>query len=250
MPSSSKNLTTKREKKDGLELRHDRLLVERILTGDQEAMIALFDRYSHLVYSLALRSTETPELAEAVLHEVFLRLWRTPGECKPVPGSGIASWLKGCVQLNLESKAVSGAGGWMNNAKTLEGTGLEVFELEDNVAFLGRPMRVHSAPAQLAAMQSLAQAFVEAPGTILQTLVEAAVDICGAQSAGISIQNHDPDGAISYHWVATAGQYKRFANAMLPSFPSACGVCLERGRAQVFRVSQQFFDVMGIEAEV
>jgi nitrogen-specific signal transduction histidine kinase len=35
---------------------------------------------------------------------------------------------------------------------------------------------------------------------------------------------------------------------MLPRYPSACGICLERGRPQLFRVSQRFFDLMGVEA--
>jgi signal transduction histidine kinase len=99
-------------------------------------------------------------------------------------------------------------------------------------------------------MLRLARAFVENPDTVLQALVEAAVDLCGADSAGISIQNLDESGEASYHWVATAGKYARFLNAMLPSFPSACGLCLERRRPQLFRVSKQFFDQMGIEADV
>jgi hypothetical protein len=249
--SSLQNLSGKRQKNHGsLPQGHDRVLVERVMTGDQEAMIDLFDRYSHLVYSFALRSTGTPEMAEAVLHEVFLRLWQTPGECQPVPGSGIAVWLKGRARSCLANGTTPYAGSFSNDANTLDGTGLEVLELEDDAACFGRRKRMHSAPTQLAAMHFLAQAFVKDPETILQTLVEAAVDICGAQSAGISIQNQGPDGTISYHWVATAGQYRRFANAMLPSFPSACGVCLERDRPQFFRVSQKFFDLMGIEAEV
>jgi nitrogen-specific signal transduction histidine kinase len=37
-------------------------------------------------------------------------------------------------------------------------------------------------------------------------------------------------------------------DARLPRYPSACGICLERGRPQLFRVRQRFFDLMGIEA--
>ena len=48
--------------------------------------------------------------------------------------------------------------------------------------------------------------------------------------------------------MATAGQYSGFLNAVLPRYPSACGVCLERGQPQHFRVGQRFFDIMGIEA--
>jgi signal transduction histidine kinase len=51
-----------------------------------------------------------------------------------------------------------------------------------------------------------------------------------------------------YHWVATSGEYAGFLNAVLPRHPSACGICLERGSPQRFRVSQRFFDRMGIAA--
>jgi hypothetical protein len=133
---------------------------------------------------------------------------------------------------------------------SLDGTGLEVLDLQSDPAFATRRLHEHDAAAQMDGMLRLARAFVENPDTILQALVEAAVDMCGADSAGISIQNLDESGEASYHWAATAGKYARFLNAMLPSFPSACGVCLERGRPQIFRVAQEFFDKMGIEAEV
>jgi hypothetical protein len=99
-------------------------------------------------------------------------------------------------------------------------------------------------------MHRLAKAFVEHPETLLQELVNAAVDICGAESAGISIQNRKEDGETFYHWVATAGKYAPFFDAILPSTPSACGQCIERDRPQIFRVTQRFFDLMGIYAPV
>jgi signal transduction histidine kinase len=79
-------------------------------------------------------------------------------------------------------------------------------------------------------------------------LVNAAVDLCGADSAGISLETEEKSNANFYHWVATAGQYNGFLNAVLPRYPSACGICLERGKPQLFRVRQRFFDIMGIEA--
>jgi phosphoribosyl-ATP pyrophosphohydrolase len=128
-------------------------------------------------------------------------------------------------------------------------TGLEVVDLYDDPGFAGRHVHVRNVARQMEGLQRLAQALAENPDTILQELVEAAVDLCMAQSAGISIQNIDESGEVTYHWVATAGEYARFLNAILPSFPSACGQCLERGRPQLFRVSQRFFDLMGIEAK-
>jgi signal transduction histidine kinase len=101
---------------------------------------------------------------------------------------------------------------------------------------------------QMAGLQRLAHAFVENPETILQELVNAAVALCGADSAGISIEREDGTDKDFYHWVATAGAYSGFLNAILPRYPSACGVCLERGRPQLFRVSQRFFEILGVEA--
>lgn len=97
-------------------------------------------------------------------------------------------------------------------------------------------------------MERIAQAFVESPETILQELVNAGVALCGADSAGISIEKEDRTDDQFYHWVATAGQYSPFLDAVLPRYPSACGVCLQRGRPQIFRVGQRFFDIMGITA--
>ena len=101
---------------------------------------------------------------------------------------------------------------------------------------------------QIEGMHRLARAFVEKPETILQELVNAAVELCGADSAGISMEREGKTDDNYYEWVATAGDYSGFINAVLPRSPSACSVCLERGKPQLFRVKQAFFDSMGIQA--
>jgi signal transduction histidine kinase len=89
---------------------------------------------------------------------------------------------------------------------------------------------------------------LEKPDTILQELVNAAVDLCGADSAGISVEKEHANDQEFYHWVATAGDYSGFLNAILPRQPSACGLCLERGHPQYFTISKKFFDILGVEA--
>jgi signal transduction histidine kinase len=74
------------------------------------------------------------------------------------------------------------------------------------------------------------------------------VDLCNADSAGISIEKEDGTDEKFYHWVATAGRYSAFLDATLPRYPSACSICLERGGPQRFRVGPRFFDIMGIQA--
>ena len=53
-------------------------LVGRIRAGDEIAMADLYDRYSGIVYGVALRVLGNTTAAEDVLQEVFLQLWRNP----------------------------------------------------------------------------------------------------------------------------------------------------------------------------
>jgi RNA polymerase sigma-70 factor, ECF subfamily len=53
-------------------------LISRIRNGDETAMSELYDRYSGIVYGIALRVLGDTSAAEDVLQEVFLQLWRNP----------------------------------------------------------------------------------------------------------------------------------------------------------------------------
>jgi transcriptional regulator with GAF, ATPase, and Fis domain len=126
--------------------------------------------------------------------------------------------------------------------------GLEVVDIRNDAAFASRQLHVRDVVSQMAAMERLGRTFVERPDDILQELADAAIDLCGADSSGISIVQDDAPESEYYKWVATAGAYKDFMDATLPRYPSACGVCIERGQPQLFRVRQRFFDILGVEA--
>ena len=70
----------------------DAELLEAVARQDQSAMAALFDKYSRLVYSIALRVLREPALAEDVMQEVLLQVWRQPGGFIAQRGS-LGSWL-------------------------------------------------------------------------------------------------------------------------------------------------------------
>jgi hypothetical protein len=127
-------------------------------------------------------------------------------------------------------------------------TGLEVIDLVEDASFAKRHLHERDVVTQMEGMHRVARAFVDSPDTILQELVNAAVELCGADSAGISIERENRTDTDFYEWVATAGAYSGFLNAVLPRSPSACGVCLERGRPQLFRVTKPFFDLLGVVA--
>jgi hypothetical protein len=130
----------------------------------------------------------------------------------------------------------------------VEESGLEVLDLRNDAAFASRKLHTRDIGMQMAGLQRLSRALLETPDTVLQELVRAAVELCGADSAGISIEKEDGSDEEFYHWIATAGAYSGFLNAILPRQPSACGLCLERGHPQHFTVSKKFFDILGVEA--
>lgn len=55
-------------------------------------MAALYDRYSPVVYSVALRVLGDTGRAEDVLQEIFMQLWRNPGAFDAARGS-LGAWL-------------------------------------------------------------------------------------------------------------------------------------------------------------
>lgn len=70
----------------------DLALVTAIRSGDQAAMAELYDRYSAIVYSVALRVLQDTGAAEDVLQEIFMQLWRHPGAFDASRGN-MGAWL-------------------------------------------------------------------------------------------------------------------------------------------------------------
>jgi RNA polymerase sigma-70 factor, ECF subfamily len=81
VPSADTNTTTS-----------DHSLVMAVRSGDQGAMAALYDRYSSIVYSVALRVLQDTGAAEDVLQNIFMQLWRNPGAFDSSRGN-MAAWL-------------------------------------------------------------------------------------------------------------------------------------------------------------
>lgn len=67
-------------------------LIAMILLGDESAMASLYDKHSRIVYSIALRVLHDQGMAEDVLQEVFLQIWRRPQTFSAVRGS-LTGWL-------------------------------------------------------------------------------------------------------------------------------------------------------------
>jgi len=67
-------------------------LIGRAAAGDARALEVLYDRYSGVVFSFALRMVADRQLAEEVLQEVFFRAWRQGGDYSAQRGTFV-TWL-------------------------------------------------------------------------------------------------------------------------------------------------------------
>lgn len=67
-------------------------LLARVQRGEESAMAAIYDRYSRIVYSVALRVLRDPASAEDILQEVFMQMWRSPAKFVAARGS-LGGWL-------------------------------------------------------------------------------------------------------------------------------------------------------------
>jgi RNA polymerase sigma-70 factor (ECF subfamily) len=77
---------------EDLSAARDRQLVRRIEGGDEEAFRSLFATYAPSAMALALRVVRQSQLAEEIVQEAFLTLWRSPGVFDERRGS-VKAWL-------------------------------------------------------------------------------------------------------------------------------------------------------------
>ncbi len=71
-------------------------LVERIARGEEEPLGELYRRYAHRVFRFALTLTGQLELAEEVVQETFVSLWRAAGNY--AGRAQVSTWLLGIAR--------------------------------------------------------------------------------------------------------------------------------------------------------
>jgi RNA polymerase sigma-70 factor (ECF subfamily) len=65
-------------------------LIHRVAEGDIKAFERVYDAFSGILYSLALRMLHRPEDAEELLQEVFTKIWRDSGDYDARRGAPLA----------------------------------------------------------------------------------------------------------------------------------------------------------------
>src|SRR5437016_4463072 len=92
-----------------------------------------------------------------------------------------------------------------------------------------RPPRAPDHAAENEALYELGRLFIETPEAVPNHLVQLALKLCGAGSAGISLLDRSEAGAEIFRWKALAGEFAPYEGGFSPRDFSPCGICLDRG---------------------
>ncbi len=118
-----------------------------------------------------------------------------------------------------------------------------IYSLDDivtNDQLSQRPCRPPQFEEENRALVALSRALAESPGTMLQKLVDTALKLCDAGSAGISVLENT-EGEDHFRWRATAGAFAPLCGGTLPRGFSPCGTVLDRNAVQLMQQPARFF---------
>jgi hypothetical protein len=93
-----------------------------------------------------------------------------------------------------------------------------------------RPLREPDYEAQKRAVAELMHFASDRPHEVLARFVVLARELCGAESAGISLYEPDARSAGVFRWHHLSGTLAQFSGATTPRDFSPCGICLDRRR--------------------
>ena len=108
-----------------------------------------------------------------------------------------------------------------------------------------RPYRPPNYEAEHRALAELATEMAENPRNMLQKLVEVAVELCNADTAGISILEGDV-----FRWESLAGVLAPYLNNTMPRDASPCGVCIDQNATQLMYLADRCFPALSVEPRV
>jgi RNA polymerase sigma-70 factor (ECF subfamily) len=141
----------------------DRDLLQRLLTHDEEAFRGLFHRYAPTAKALALRVVRQQHLAEEIVQEAFMAVWRNPGAYEEQRGS-VKTWLMGMVH----HRAVDAVRREESQRRRAEAEGaVATLETEDHAEAIATEL---GAPKERAAIRAALDSLPEAQRSVLEMM--------------------------------------------------------------------------------
>lgn len=169
----------------------DLALLARVVSGDEAALASLYDRYSGLVYSGALRITRDEGAAEEILQDIFYQVWRTAEKFDPRRGS-----LGGWLLVAARNRAIS---------RVRRRSGRDNEELDENA--VARAVNVESAAAQSLLLDRVTSVMRELSGPQREAVELAFFE--GMTHTEIATRTGEPLGTVKTRIRSAIGILKR-----------------------------------------
>ncbi|HKW74041.1 MAG TPA: LuxR C-terminal-related transcriptional regulator [Terriglobales bacterium] len=227
--------------------------------SDRQLKVAEFVATGYSNRDIAKELSLTEQIVKNVVHSLFdkLGVWNRVELANRFAGGALPGIAESRRQIE------SGRSGQLLQPKILDArtervfsqgtngveTGMELRDLLEDPEFPLRKKRQREKAYTSDAYRTVARVFADTPDVILQHVVDAATTFCGADSAGISLEESDENGERRFRWIAISGSFAPFLGGTTPRFFSPCGTTLDSGRAQLYRVGKTYYDYLGIKAD-
>jgi signal transduction histidine kinase len=107
-----------------------------------------------------------------------------------------------------------------------------------------RPTRTADLTAEVEALHDLVRIMATSPNEVIDTLLEHAIELCGADTAGLSLLQTTAEGERIFRWTNLAGTLKAHVGGFTPRDFSPCGVCLDRKAPQLLAYPARHFQYL------
>src|ERR1700728_2917588 len=105
-----------------------------------------------------------------------------------------------------------------------------------------RPQKGRDPREEAESLQRLARVMARKPHKLVETLLEMALHLCGAGTAGISLLEERPEAESVFRWTHLAGTLEGYVGKVKPKNFSPSAICLDLGSPQLFSYPARYFE--------
>ena len=120
-----------------------------------------------------------------------------------------------------------------------EGIQLQSVVITDEL--LRRRSRPANLKQEIDAFHELADYLAKRPDKVLNHLVELTLELCSADTVGISLEETNECGEAIFRWIAMAGELKHMIGGTTPRNFSPCGVCVDTNQPLLMDRLDRFY---------
>ena len=111
---------------------------------------------------------------------------------------------------------------------------------------LARQAHPSDVAAETAAMRRLGETMETDPSKTFQVCVDLALELCHADSCGISLLDRTDEGEDVFRWIALAGELREHLYGTTPRFFSPCGICVDNGMPLLMRRPEVVYSYLDV----